>query len=369
MIAASLIAVVVVVGAIGAVKAAQIGAMIEAGSSFVPPPIGVSTAEAESSEWESSSSAIGTAVATQEVMIASEVPGTVRSLRFDSGEEVRRGQVLVTLDSSTERAQLASAQAEAQLAAINLRRMEELVGRGAVSQSDLDTARARKAQADASIAGLRATIAKKTLRAPFAGRLGIREVDLGEVLQPGTPIVSLQSLSEIYVEFQVPEQTLSQLQVGLAVRATSDAFPDEVLTGTIHTIDSRVDEATRNIRVRALVPNEGERIRPGMFLEVDVVQPQVRQVLAVPNTSVLYAPYGDSVYVVDEGEGGTLQARQVFVRLGERRGDLVAVESGLEAGQTVVTTGAFKLQNGAAVTVNNEVTPPDAVADPNPENR
>ena len=345
LVVVALVAVIAVVGAIGGVKAAQIGAMIEEGESFVPPPIGVTTAEVDTAEWETTVSAIGTAVATQEVMLTPEVPGRITALRFESGETVERGQVLVTLDTATERAQLASARAEVELANITLERMQALAGRGAVSQAEFDTARARKAQADASVQGLRAVIAQKTLRAPFSGRLGIREADLGQVLQPGTPIVSLQSLDPIYVDFQVPENMLASLEAGYAVVATSDAFPEESFRGTIQTINNRVETSTRNVRIRAEIPNPDERLRPGMFLDVEVVRPQQRRIVAVPNTAVLYAPYGDSVYIVDEGENGGLVARQMFVRLGERRGDLVEVVSGLEADQTVVSTGAFKLQN------------------------
>lgn len=367
-VAVALVCVVLIVGAIGAVKAAQIGAMIEEGENFVPPPIGITAAEATTVEWETSVSAIGTAVAQNDVMIAAEVPGRVRSIRFESGAEVDAGDVLVTLDSAPERAQLRSAQAEVQLANLTFERMQALAGRGAVSQADFDQARARKAQAEASVAGLRATIAQKTLRAPFAGRLGIREADLGEVLQPGSPIVSLQTLDPLYVDFNVPARQLSALAVGLEVNARSDVFPSLTLTGTIQTIDTRVRESTRNIRVRAEVRNEGEQIRPGMFLDVEVVQPQQREVLVIPNTAVLYAPYGDSIYVIEEHDGALI-AQQRFVRLGERRGDLVEVAEGLQNGQQVATTGAFKLQNGAAVTIEEDVVPSEPVANPTPENR
>ena len=366
-IAIAILCVVAVVGAIGAVKAAQIGAMIEAGESFVPPPIGVSTAEVVDVEWESTVSAIGTAVARNDVMIAAEVPGRVRALRFESGQRVERGDVLVTLDAAPERAQLASARAEVELANVTFDRMQALAGRGAVSQADFDAARARKAQAEASVAGLQATIAQKTLRAPFGGRLGIRQADLGEVLQPGAPIVSLQTLDPLYVDFQVPARQLSVLSEGLAVRARSDDV-GLTLEGTIETIDYQIQESTRSVRVRAVVANAEERVRPGMFLDVEAVRPQRRTVRVVPNTSILYAPYGDSLYVV-EGDDDTLTAQQRFVRLGERRGDLVEVLDGVEVGQSVVTTGAFKLQNGATVRIDNEVTPSAAVADPDPEDR
>jgi len=365
----ALVVVLLVAGAIGGVKAAQIGAMIEAGESFVPPAIGVTTAEVRADEWESVTAAIGTAEAVQGVMVAAEVPGTVTSLRFESGEQVTEGQVLATLDSSTERAQLASARAQMELAELTLRRAETLARRSAVAQAELEQARAQEAQARAQIASLRATIAKKTIRAPFAGRLGIRQADLGEILQPGAPIVSLQSTGPIFVDFTVPERALPQLEVGHQVRAKSDTYPGEPFVGTIETIDTAIDRATRNVRIRARFPDESGRMRPGMFLQVEVLRPERRAVLAIPNTAVLYAPYGDSVYVVEEGEDEGLVAKQVFVRLGERRGDFVEVLEGLEAGQTVVSTGVFKLSNGAAVSVENDVSPEEPSLEPEPENR
>ncbi|MEM6959520.1 MAG: efflux RND transporter periplasmic adaptor subunit [Myxococcota bacterium] len=368
-VGASLVAVVLVVVAIGAVKGGQIGAMIEAGESFVPPPIGVSTAEASSDSWESATTAVGSAVAVQAVTVAAEVPGSVRSIRFESGDEVARGDVLVVLDASIERAQLASARAQVTLSEATLERSERLRGAGATAQADLDVARAQRAQAVASASGLRATIGKKTIRAPFAGRLGIREVELGQILQPGEAIATLQRLDPIFVDFNVPERSIAGLSEGQRIRAESDGFPNVAFEGAIETIDPRVDERTRNVRVRARVPNEGERLRPGMFLDVSIVRPERRNVVIVPNTAVLYAPYGDSIYLVEDGESGTLVARQVFVRTGERRGDFVEIEDGVDAGQTVVSTGAFKLQNGVTITVDNGTAPPASEVAPTPENR
>lgn len=394
-IGVAVLSVLLVVGIIGGVKAAQIGAMIEAGESYAPPPIGVTTAEVTRGEWETTTSAIGTAVAMQAVTVASEVPGTVLSLRFESGDRVERGDILATLDSRAERAQLASARAQRDLAALTLQRAQSLIGSGAIPQADLDNASAQKAQADAAMANLQATIAKKTIRAPFSGRLGIRQANLGQILQPGAAIVQLQSVGSLYVDFQVPEQALASLEHGFAVRATSDTFPGAVFEGTIDVIENGIDPATRTVRVRALFPERpavaepapvelapnplapdpvaptreaNERLRPGMFLEVEVVEPTRRDVLAVPNTAVLYAPYGDSVYTVAETDGA-LTATQVFVRLGERRGDFVEVQSGIEEGVTVVATGAFKLSNGAPVSIENDVTPPAAELVPEPENR
>lgn len=272
------------------------------------------------------------------------------------------------MDTSTERAQLASAQAEAKLAESNLTRIRGLLAAGANTQAELDAAEARAAQANATVDSIQATIRKKTIRAPFAGRLGIRQIDLGQVLAPGTPIVSLQSLDPIYVELNLPEQHLAALEVGQTIRGTTDAFPDETWEGAIQTIDPAVNVSTRNVKIRAIIPNEQERLRPGMFFDVEVVPSNEHAVLVIPNTAVMYAPYGDSVYVVKEPESESPTVEQVFVRLGTRKGDLVAVVSGLEEGQTVVSTGAFKLQGGMAVTVQNDFAP-ETDANPDPENR
>ncbi|MEM9190874.1 MAG: efflux RND transporter periplasmic adaptor subunit [Myxococcota bacterium] len=363
----SILALLLVVSAIAATKASQIMAMIEAGESFVPPPVGVTTVEAVATQWEATTTATGTAVANQEVMIASEVPGKVLSLRFASGDVVERGEVLVTLDAAVDRASLSSARAEAELADTDLNRTERLVQNSALAQADLDAARARRSQARAAARGLRAAIGKRTIRAPFAGRLGIREVDIGEIVDAGQPIVSLQNLDPVYVDFRVPDTSAGRIAVGHTIRVQSNAL-GSALEGRVEVIDPRIDPATRNVRIRASVPNPGEQIRSGMFLDVEAIEPQLLDVVVIPNTAVLYAPYGNSVYVVNEQDDG-LVAEQLFVRLGERRGDLVAIASGLEAGQTVVSTGAFKLQNGMAVVLQNDVAPAPAEAEPQPEDQ
>lgn len=368
LIAGAVLVLLVIVGIIGGVKAAQIVAMIDAGESFVPPAVGVTTAEVTADSWEVTVSAIGTAVAVQATDIASEVPGAVRTLRMESGQEVDAGDVLLTLDSALERAQLRAARADAQLAQLTLDRSERLGAEGAVPTAEIDGARARQASSAANVSLLQATIARKTIRAPFSGRLGICDVGLGQIVQPGAPLVTLQRIDPIYVDFQVPASQLTRLTTGLVVRTESDSYADEVFEGTIETIDGQVDASTRNVRVRATLPNPDERLRPGMFLDVRVLQPDERRVVMVPNTSVLYAPYGDSVYIVEEEDGATV-GRQVFVRVGERRGDFVEVLSGVDEGQTVVATGAFKLQNGATLSIQNDVAPPASQTRPSPENR
>lgn len=361
-----------VVGVLVGVKVAQIGKMIGAGKSFVPPPESVSTAKVQDYDWRATKAAIGTLVAVRAVTVGAELPGTIREIHFDSGAPVRRGAVLVKLDTSTEEAQLAAAEAEAALAKINLDRARSLRAGEANSPADLDTSVARAKQTDAAVASLRATIAKKTIRAPFDGRVAIRQVELGQVVSPGTPIASLQSVDPIYAEFWLAQQALAELKVGQPARLRTDTFPGSTWDGALTTINTEVDVSTRNVRVRATFPNEGGRLRPGMFANVEVLSLETRPVLTVPAPAILYAPFGDSVFVVEEkkDEAGkvALVARQKFVRLGERRGDLVAVASGLAAGETVVSAGAFKLRNGVAVVVRNDLAPQAEVA-PTPAER
>jgi len=361
-----------VVGVLAGVKAAQIGSMIKAGKSFAPPPESVASGKVQAVEWAATRAGVATLVAMQGVTLAAELPGVVREIAFQSGTSVKRGQVLVKLDTSTEEAQLAAAVADASLARINLERAVALRQGESNAQADLDVAEARGKQADAVVQGLQATIAKKTIRAPFDGRIAIRQVELGQVLAPGTPIASLQSVSPIHAEFWVPQQGLADLRLRQRARMRVDIFPGSAWDGEVTTINPEVEVATRNVRVRATFENPDGRLKPGMFASVEVVSADVRPVLAVPATAVIYAPYGDSVFVLDEkGDGGPAKgpvARQRSVRLGERRGDFVEVVSGLVAGETVVSGGAFKLRNGSAVAVNNALAP-DVELAPRPADR
>ncbi len=350
----------VVVVLLGAVKAAQIGSMVKAGKSFVPPPESVASARVETAEWAATRDAVATLVAMRGVTLSAELPGLVREIGFESGTFVRKGAMLVKLDTSAEEAQLAAATAEASLAHISLERSQALRQAGSNAQADLDAAEARAKQADAAVQNLQAIIAKKTIRAPFDGRIAIRQVELGQVVSPGTPIASLQSVSPIHAEFWLPQQSLAQLKLGQRVRMRVDIFPGSSWEGAITTINPEVDVATRNVRVRATFENADGRLRPGMFANVEVVSSERRQALVVPVTAVIYAPYGDSVFVLEEKGDGAAKAevaRQRSVRLGERRGDFVEVLSGLSAGETVVSAGAFKLRNGSAVAVNEALAP------------
>jgi len=363
--------VLLVVLVLGGIKAAQIRTMIAAGEAYVPPAQAVTTAEVRKVRWSTELTAVGTLVAVQGVTVSTEVPGTVKEIAFESGEMVEKGDLLVRLDTSTERAQLAAAVSAAKLADAELRRRKNLPPAGAVSQAEVDATAARATQAAADVANVKSIIAKKTIRAPFSGRLGIRRVNLGQVLQPGAPIVSLQSSDPIYAEFSLPQQALAQIQAGQSVAVVTDVFPGEAWDGTVEVVDVEVDSNTRNFRVRALVRNPDGKLRPGMFVDVRVRGPEPRDLLVIPASAVLFAPYGDSVYITKErtNEAGETHetVEQVFVRLGERRGDLVAVTSGLSPGDVVVSTGAFKLQNGMSVLVRNDLAP-DASANPKPPN-
>jgi membrane fusion protein (multidrug efflux system) len=360
---------VAVVAVLVGVKGAQIGSMIKAGKSFVPPPEAVTTAKAETATWRPQQDASGTLVAFRGVTVGSELPGAIREVSFDSGTYVRKGQVLVKLDTSTEEAQLASAKADENLARLNYQRAVEVRKGGANTPADLDAAEARYKQAQAAVRTLLATIDKKSIRAPFDGRIAIRQVELGQVLGAGAPVASLQSITPIYVEFALPQQALARLKVGQQVHVHTDTFPGVEWVGKVSTINTEVDVATRNVRVRATVPNEDGRLRPGMFASVEVQGQETVPVLVIPATAVLFAPYGDSVFVVEGKKGADgkeqLVVLQRFVRLGERRGDLVAVENGLKAGDTVVSSGAFKLRSGATVVVRNDLAP-DVKASPTP---
>jgi len=361
-----------VVGTLGGVKAAQIGSMIDAGKSFVPPPESVASAKVEAVEWAATRAGVATLVAVQGVTLAAELPGVVREIAFQSGTSVKRGQVLVKFDTSTEEAQLAASVADASLARINLERAVTLRQGGSSAQADLDVAEARAKQADAAVQSLQATIAKKTIRAPFDGRIAIRQVELGQVVAAGTPIASLQSVSPIHAEFWSPQQSLADLRLRQRVRMRVDIFPGSTWEGEVTTINPEVEVATRNVRVRATFENPDGRLKPGMFASVEVVSSEKRSVLVIPATAVIYAPYGDSVFVLEEkgdapGKAATV-ARQKFVRLGERRGDFVEAVSGLSAGETIVSGGAFKLRNGSAVAVNNALAP-DVEMAPRPADR
>lgn len=351
----------VIAGPLMLIKRSQFKAMGAAGAAMVMPPITVTATAAKEESWGNSLNATGSLVPVQGVTIGAETAGKITKLSFEAGAAVKAGDVLVQLDTSTEEAQWRAAQATAALAKANLDRARDLRQSNTNSPAELDASDAQAKQAQAQADTFRAVIEKKTIRAPFAGRLGLRLVNLGQILKDGEPITTLQTLDPIYVNFSLPQQRLPQIAVGNVVRLKSDAAPGEALEGKITAISPEIDLATRNVRVQATVGNQGEKLRSGMFVSVDVVLPTASKVLAIPATAVLYAPYGDSVFIVDEKKdaGGKSEKvlRQQFVRLGETRGDFVSVVDGLKPTETVVTSGVFKLRPGMHVVIDNTLAP------------
>lgn len=356
----TLLALVGVVGLLGGAKALQIRDLISAAEQMQMPPVSVATEIANQHQWDINLNAVGSLEAVQGVVLSAEISGRVTDIMFEPGAEVESGQQILLQDASSERAQLRAAEATVELAHLNLKRTEELYTKKASSKADLDTAKARFKEAVAQADNIRTVIAKKTTQAPFKGRLGVRLVNMGQDLSAGTPIVSLQNIDSMYVNFAIPQQHFSELELGLTVVVESDAVPGKRFEGEITAISPEVDPTTRNIRIQATLQNSEQSLLPGMFANVAVILPEKENVLAVPTTAIAYATYGDSVFVVEEQEsetGKSLIARQQFVQLGRRLGDYVAVTKGIEEGQQVIVAGAFKLQNGAPIVINNEVKP------------
>jgi len=368
-----LAAMAVFVATIGAVKYRQVKTGIAQFASFQPPPEAVTTVVAQRQQWPADVSAIGTVAAAQGVTISADLPGIVSRIDFDSGKTARKGAVLVALDTRQEQAQLAAAVAQQKLAQLSFDRVSGLLEKGVVSQADDDKAAADLSQTEARVREIRATIDRKTIRAPFSGVLGIRQVNLGQYLAAGDPIVPLQALDPIYVDFSVPQQEAGRLPIGASVRVSSEGAPgaaNGAFEGKITAVDSVVNDATRNVRLQATLPHPTGTLHPGMFVDVKVVLGTAQTVIAVPASAISYAPYGDSVFVVADmksPKGASYRgAHQQFVKLGPSRGDQIAVVGGLSPGQEVVTSGVFKLRSGAAVLVNNAVQPSDNPA-PKPE--
>ena len=352
-------------------KAMQFQSLMAMAASMKMPPSVVSTTEVKEQEWEVTLKSVGSLEAVQGVVVTADTPGRVETVHFTAGVQVKKGDILVSQDTSTEQAQLRAAEASAELARADLSRSEELFKKKVVSKAEYDAADAAYKSAVAQVDNIRTTIARKNIRAPFDGRLGIRQINVGEDLGVGEAIVSLQEVNPIFVNFFLPQRELTRLKRDLEVRVTSTAVPGETFKGKITAIDSELDPSTRSVRVQATLENSEEKLMPGMFTNVRVVMPKRNTVVAVPLTAISHATYGDSVFVLtektNEENGETfLAAQQQFVRLGATQGDYVAVEAGVNVGDEVVTTGVFKLRNGAAVSVNNEATP-EFETNPNPE--
>ena len=361
----------VIVAGLGFVKFQQVQTAIAEGAAFQPPPEAVTTVVAQREEWPLTLSAIGTTAAVQGVTVSADLPGMVERVLFDSGRAVRAGDVLAVLDTRQEQAQLAAIEARRELARLTHERVQELLTQKVISKAEFDRATAEFHQSEAQLGEIKAVIQRKTIRAPFSGVLGIRQVNLGQYLAGGDPLVVLQSLNPIYVNFGVPQQSAGQIPVGRAVKITSTDAGGSEWSGRVTALDSMVDESTRNIQVQATLPNADGKLRPGMFVQAEVAIGPSQSVIVLPASAISYAPYGDSVFVVTElkGEDGTSYrgVRQQVVTVGPARGDQVAVMTGLKPGEEVVTSGLFKLRNGAAVNVNNAVRPGNSAA-PKPGN-
>ena len=368
----TILALIIIGGTLAGIKVLQIRHMIAIGSKMVQPPTTISTAPVQLQSWESVIPTVASLDAVQGVIVASEQAGKVVKISFTPGDFVKKGTQLAELDTSAEEAQLRAMESSRNLARINLRRLAELAGKGLISKSEYDNGEASFKQMEAQTENIQAIIEKKNIKAPFAGRLGIRQINLGQFLKEGQEIVSLQVLDPIFVNFMLPQQELSRIKTGMVLRINSDGNHDQPLTGAITTIAPQVDAVTRNIRVQATVANKDELLRPGMFVKAAIVLPEQAKVLTIPGTAVLYAPYSDSVFIVEEKKDEksgkeTKVLRQQFVRLGEKRGDFVAVLAGLQGGETVVSTGVFKLRNGQNVVIDNSQTPAFELQ-PKPEN-
>lgn len=381
--AAAIVAVLTVVASLAGIKGAQISSLVAAGKKLEregPPPESVSTAIAREEAWAGTLSAVGSVVAVKGVSVSNEAAGTVSRIAFESGAHARAGELLVELDANVERAQLASARARLALAEASLERARTLFASKAIAKAELDASQSAFDGAKADVRAFEAQIARKIVRAPFAGRLGIRAVNLGQYLPGGTRITELQAIDTVFADFTLPQQRLASIAVGMPVRIELGVADAATKSGAVGAIDPTIDPVTRTIKVRANVPNEDERLRPGMFVNVTVILPEQASAVIVPATALVHAAYGDSVFVVEDkkdaagnvvrGDDGAPArvARQQFVRPGESRGDFVALEEGVSAGQEVVVAGAFKLRNGMSVAVRPDVKPAPELA-PHPPNR
>jgi membrane fusion protein (multidrug efflux system) len=359
--------VLAVIAALGGFKFFQIKAAMSQG--FTMPPEAVTTVIAKQEEWNTTLNAIGSVAAVNGVTVSADLPGVVDSIHFTSGQSVGQGDILVRLDAKQERAQLAAAEAQRELARVSLERGQGMLSKGVIPQQTYDQVAAEYKSAQARVGEIAATIARKNIRAPFAGVLGIRQINVGQYLSGGAPIVSLQALRPAYVNFNVPQQEMAALSPGAAIEVKSDALP-ATETGRVAAVDSVIDESTRNVRVQAIFDNRSGALRPGMFVEAQLARGARTRVIPLPASAISYAPFGDSVFIVEQVKGPDGKpykgVRQQFVKLGGTRGDQVAVLTGIKPGEEIVSSGVFKLRPGAAVTVNNSIQPGNSTA-PKPE--
>ena len=333
-----------------------------ASSPMVMPATTVTSAPTKEEDWPPVLSAVGSVSAVQGAIVSTELGGVVSEVKFQNGGEARKGDVLIKLDTSSEQAQLRTAEADLELARANLQRTRGLAAGKVVSKSELDAAESAFGQKQGTVDNMRSMIAKKEVHAPFDGQLGIRQVNVGQSIDARQPVVALTALDPVYVDFALPQQELSKLSSGLEVRVKSDAMPSREFKGKLTAINSMVDMITRNVSLQATLDNPDHALRPGMFAKAEVELPQKHKTLVVPGSAISYAPFGDSVFIIekkkDEKTGKESQTiRQQFVRVGEARGDFVAITDGLKPNETIVSTGVFKLRNGMPVTINNDLAP------------
>src|ERR1700716_3521164 len=342
------------------IKVLQIVTMVSAKQ---PMPVEtVTSAVAKEEDWAPALSSVGSVSAVQGAIVSAELGGTVSEVGFESGAVAKKGDVLLRLDTSSEQAQLRTAEADLDLARADLERSRGLATRKVISKAELDSAESKFKQKEGSVDNMRAMIAKKEGRAPFDGQLGIRQVNVGQMINAGQLVVPLQALDPVYVDFALPQQHLGKLSPGLEARVRTDAMSGRGFVGKLTAINPNVDPITRNVQLQATLENPDHALRPGMFAKVEVVLPEKHKALVIPGSAISYAPYGDSVFVIekkkDPKSGKESQTiRQQFVRVGEARGDFVSINNGLKTGETVVGTGVFKLRNGMTVTINNDLAP------------
>lgn len=326
------------------------------------PATTVTSAPVKEEDWPPILSSIGSISPVQGAVVATELAGVVSNIAFDNGSAAKKGDMLVQLDTSAEEAQLRTAEADLELARNDLQRSRDLAARKVISKAEQDAADSKFNRLQAVVDQMRSNIRKKSIVAPFDGQLGIRQVNVGQSIDARQPVVALTSLDPVYVDFTLPQQELAKLATGFEVRVRTDALPGREFKGKLTAINSMVDAVTRNVPLQATLENPDHALRPGMFAKVELELPQKQKTLVVPGSAISYAPFGNSVFVIekkkDEKTGKETETiRQQFVRVGEARGDLVAITEGLKPGELVVSTGVFKLRNGMVVTINNELAP------------
>ena len=365
------IAIPVAIGILVSTKALQFKQLIEMGENYKAPPVAVTHGKVEAQVWENRISTVGSLEAVDGIVVSAELPGKIVEIGFVGGSDVKQGELLIKQDVSIEIAQLRAAEAALELANSELRRVRRLIQQNSASQADLDSANYKLKDAEAQVAAINAQIGKKTIVAPFPGRLGVKQVSVGQDLREGQAIVELNKLSPIFVNFYVPQRHLKLISSGLPVEVSMPGESDNksgmnLVEGKVTAISPAADIATRNVKIQATIDNTSAGLLPGMFVDIDILLPDPHQVLAIPSTAILYAPYGNSVFVIEEGESSKI-VRQQIIKTGKVKGDFIEIVSGLKAGESIVTTGAFKLFNGQSVIPDNSRSIEFSLQ-PNPKN-